>query len=526
MTGRAEEPNSYDEVPYQSLPRRGSHPRNLETLATLFGMEPPPIPTCRVLELGCAAGGNLVPQAQDLPQAKFLGVDSSKRQIDEGRRTVGALGLRNIELRHADLLEIDDGWGKFDYILCHGVFSWVPPNVQHKILSICRRNLTPNGVAFVSYNTYPGWHLAGIARDLMCYHAAQFEDSAEKISQAVAILEFVAKAHHDHNAQGKLVKHTLKAELEIIRPRHDSYAFHEHLEPNNRPCYFFELMERAAAEGLKYLAEAAFREMVLENFPKEVRQTLRGLSIIQQEQYMDFLRCRRFRQTLLCHREAALERSLPSMKIRKFHVALYGAPEPIDADIRSDQPMQLTVNSGKATLTIPVVKAAFVYLGDIYPQHISFDRLHAAALDKLGQRRSQDPQDPKFGADALANDLMRSYCTGLLDACVHLPNCVLRISERPLAGPLARLQSLRDGQVTNQLHEQVKLDDLGRHVLHRLDGRHDRRALIETVDEAVKSGVMAASGTGRATENVDSAFLSQAVDAALKLAAESALLIG
>ena len=35
------------------------------------------------------------------------------------------------------------------------------------VLEICQRHLAPNGVAYISYNTYPGWHIRGIARDIM-----------------------------------------------------------------------------------------------------------------------------------------------------------------------------------------------------------------------------------------------------------------------------------------------------------------------------------------------------------------------
>jgi len=114
--------NQYDEVPYQGGSYASAHPRHLEAIATLFGMQPPPIPNSCVLELGCAGGANLIPQAQELPGARFLGIDFSPRQIDEGMEIVRTLGLKNLDLRCANILDVDDGWGQFDYILCHGIF--------------------------------------------------------------------------------------------------------------------------------------------------------------------------------------------------------------------------------------------------------------------------------------------------------------------------------------------------------------------------------------------------------------------
>src|SRR5262249_50612084 len=100
---------SYDEVPYESLPFAQTHPDRLATVATLFGMRPAPADRSRVLELGCAAGGNLIPMALALPQSRFLGTDLSGRQIADGQKVVGALGLTNIELKHLSITEVDAG---------------------------------------------------------------------------------------------------------------------------------------------------------------------------------------------------------------------------------------------------------------------------------------------------------------------------------------------------------------------------------------------------------------------------------
>src|SRR5438067_606079 len=134
---------SYDEVPYTSYPFPDTHPDHLCTVATLFGLKPPDISQCRVLELGCASGGNLMPLAELYAESTFLGIDLAQRQIDFGQQQVAELGLKNVELRRASITEVDDSYGKFDYIICHGVYSWVPDTVQAKILDVCRQNLSP-----------------------------------------------------------------------------------------------------------------------------------------------------------------------------------------------------------------------------------------------------------------------------------------------------------------------------------------------------------------------------------------------
>ena len=105
--------------------------------------------------------------AEVFPNSTFLGIDASSRQIDDGNGSIAALGFRNITLTCEDLLNVDEAYGKFDYIIAHGVYSWVPDNVQQKIFFICKQNLSENGIAYVTYNTYPGWRLRGMIRDLM-----------------------------------------------------------------------------------------------------------------------------------------------------------------------------------------------------------------------------------------------------------------------------------------------------------------------------------------------------------------------
>ena len=99
--------SSYDEMPYINKAFPQTHPDRLATLARLFGVATPDIDTCRVLELGCASGDNLIPMAMSLPNARFVGIDNSRRQIEQGARTASTLRLRNIELRHGDIAEVD-----------------------------------------------------------------------------------------------------------------------------------------------------------------------------------------------------------------------------------------------------------------------------------------------------------------------------------------------------------------------------------------------------------------------------------
>ena len=166
--------NRYDQVPYQSLSVPYTHPDRLATVATLLGLQPAPVERCRVLELGCASGGNIVPMAAQLTSSTFLGVDLSQRQVAAGRKILADLGLTNVELLHTDLRDLGSEVGTFDYIITHGVYSWVEPAIRDALLSLVKASLAEQGVAYISYNTLPGWHLRSIVRDAMRFHGEAF----------------------------------------------------------------------------------------------------------------------------------------------------------------------------------------------------------------------------------------------------------------------------------------------------------------------------------------------------------------
>jgi 2-polyprenyl-3-methyl-5-hydroxy-6-metoxy-1,4-benzoquinol methylase len=231
--------DTYDEVPYPGGTYRNTHPCHLAMVARMCGITPTPPRHCRVLELGCSMGANLIPMAQDLPQSEFVGIDLSSRQVKEGQAVIEELGLKNIELRHLSITDVDASFGKFDYIICHGVYSWVPPEVQKAILDIGSNHLTTNGVLYVSYNTSPGWHLRGVVREMMRYHVEGFETPRQKIAQARGLLDFLVKYA---KSRSQAYPTLLKEEAQMLVGRLDSYIYHEHLELYNEPVYFHEFV--------------------------------------------------------------------------------------------------------------------------------------------------------------------------------------------------------------------------------------------------------------------------------------------
>ena len=232
-------PTIYDEIPYPNVSHSLSHPDRLATVASLLGMTPAPVEQCRVLELGCAGGGNLIPMAYALPSSTFVGIELSTRQVAEGEQIIAALGLKNISLKQMNILDVDDGLGQFDYIIAHGVYSWVPPDVQDKLLAICRHNLASNGVAYISYNTYPGWNMLGTLRQMMLYHTRHAADPHQQAAEARALLDFLT--HHtstESNTHGGFLYVYANYIKDYFIPKDDALLLHDELAEINEPVYF------------------------------------------------------------------------------------------------------------------------------------------------------------------------------------------------------------------------------------------------------------------------------------------------
>jgi methyltransferase-like protein len=469
---------SYDEVPYTSLAFEQTHPDRLAVIAMLFGLAAPAVESCRVLELGAASGGNLIPMALQLPDAEFVGIDLSARQVGEGQRTLERLGLRNVALRQGDILELGADLGRFDYIVAHGVYSWVPHAVRERILELLDELLTEHGIGYVSYNTYPGWHMRGMIRDVMQYHASGFELPEQRVGQARALLEFLVKhAPAGNDAYGAI----LRQEASYVGQRPDYYVLHEYLEVVNEPLYFHQFIERARAHGLEYLGEAEFFTMLLLHFPSEAASALAKLTTdqVRLEQYMDFVRNRLFRQTLLVRAGHAIDRSITWRRLRTLRIAAnpqrVSAPTSLPPGARAQYQFAnfLVVNA-----MTEVMCHALEVLREDWPLSVPFEDLLSRALSRAGTAVSiPTASERESAAESIGKLLIELYARSLIQLRTAAPRFVCLPSERPVASPYARLLAEGGQQVTNMLHQHVNLDPAQASVLRAIDGTRTRADL-------------------------------------------------
>lgn len=489
MTAADPQAESYDAVPYESRPLRPTHPEHLAVTARLAGLVPPDTATCRVLEIGCATGGNLLPMAVSLPDATFVGVDVSPEQIAAGERLRRELGLDRVTLRAASIADERFAPGSFDYVVCHGVWSWVPPAVQQAILATCAHVLTPNGVAYVSYNTYPGWHLRSLMREMLLFHTRGVGAPRERIR---ASREFVAFLEHTVGGGDTAFARFVGEEARLLAKASDTYVFHEHLETDNRPVPFREFVAGAAAHGLAFLGEAVEDDPLAERPDVAAFLQQHAPDPIERGQYLDYLQNRAFRRSLLCRAEAP-RAAAGDEAIAALWLGSAMRPERDEPDLRGDT-VEAFVGPGGQRLSIghPWLKLAFAALGRRWPESVPFAQLAAEIAATRGVAPTADER-----AELLA--ALRQCHRG---SVLHLQTgagCARRSGgSRPLASGLARWMAARGDRVTSLRHELVELRPIDRLLLTLLDGTRDRGALAIALRRAAEAdGVALPDGAER-----------------------------
>lgn len=491
---------SYDETAYTSTSFPQTHPNKLATIATLFGMNPALLGRCNVLELGCGNGANILPIAENNPHSSFVGIDLSSFQIEEGRKAIQAAGLSNVRLEHKNILDFDPQGMQFDYIIVHGVFSWVPDEVRQKILKICQDSLTPQGIAYISYNALPGWHMRGMLRDMMTYHVAQFDDEKQKIDQARALLKFLSESvPPENNAYGIY----LQGELNAMFKWSDSYLRHEFLEKENRAFHFHEFVSLAEGYGLQYLGEPELSAIIPANFPMEVQKTLHkiGRNVVAMEQYMDFLRNRTFRMNLLVRSNHQLNRGIQPAQLRTFWFSSSAKLVKDTVNLAPGVKEEFNVNGKPVYSESTLVKATLVTLSKAAPRHLSFSELlgQVRSLVAVGNNVIRDQHAHEHEEIVVCDQLLLLFSRGLIEAIVQ-PHAQLAVSapEKPQVSPLARHQALNAfSPITNLRHTPIEMDGFVRQVLSVLDGTRTRDDVVAVMTERVLAGVFGVTNEGK-----------------------------
>ncbi len=460
-----------DKCHYKERAYRLTHPDHLACIGILFGLRPESPTNCRVLELGCGAGTNLLPLAYSLPQSSFLGVDISEQLIStaEDRRT--RLGLRNVEFRRSDIGLLDLANMQFDYIICHNVFSFLNPRAQERVMRICAQHLKPQGLAYINYATYPGWHLRETVRELLDLHL-DTGSPAYRVEQARKFsLWFTSLLSQLLSPQSQLIRQ----ELARLHSLEDWQIVFEYLGPNPQPVYFQELCERAQSAGLQYVSEAVLSQTYPGEFSGGVQQELlyATKNVVDYEQAMDFLRNTSQRRTIFCRRDQQVRRTLRPELLQHFFVSSQWRPEDHE-DPETGAQVFVHTNGKRLAMAEPERVRALHILHEHWPEALPVSDF----VDLLIRDNPAELDRPQ-----LLSDLAQAFFSGLLNFHISPPPCGRVFPERPRTSAVARLEAASSFRVTNLRHEGVQLDAVEQKLLGLCDGSR-------TIQE-VKAGLAA-----------------------------------
>ncbi len=442
-------PNVYDEVRYSNYPYAQTHPDRLATVAILYGLEPPDPFSARVLEIGCGAGGNLLAMTAATPGIRAVGIDLAAAPIEEGRAVVAAIGLTNLELRQGDVRALTDGaLGEFDYIVAHGVYGWIPDEARDALMNVIATSLTPDGLAYVSYNAQPGGYFRRMLRDVGLWHARNEPDERARAEKARELYVFLKEQRvTSADTYGALLEREVPvlSDAPIYRLVHDDLSEHWH------PVWFAEFAEHAARLGLGYVGEAdlfSLRTQMLPDGVEEEVWKLAGGDRIAFENYSDLLTARHFRQSILCRAGEALPHDPQPDRAQRLHWAVRPKAEPLEVGLVAD---------------------AYAVLDRVRPRAVGFAEL-----------RDELDADPRALAEALIEGFRRERLiphAGPLRAASDP-------GDRPIASPLARWQAAQGPDLTSLAYQTVRMEEsAARLLITLLDGTRDRAAIRAELQE-------------------------------------------
>lgn len=471
--------NPYDALPYTAWVQPYTCPARIAAVASLHGLVPYDTATARVLEIGCADGTNLISMATARPGLRCVGVDPSAVQIDHGRRVVDAIGATNVDLRVASVDDIDASYGDFDLIICHGVWSWVSPAVRKAILRVCAERLAPTGIAYVSYNTLPGWYGRLPFRDMMLAAAGE-GTPLSRVQRARAIVDAVAEHAPEHTAEWRA---RAQKQKERFAGYPDEYLFHEYLAEHNEPVYFRDFVKQSEEAGLSWLGEAELHlDMVGAPYPGSPGDRLGD------EQHADFFRNMSFRKSLLVKQGVPTRRTRADGVEALSFMGRFNVPDG-EVDLTQGVGVAYSGRNEQPLMTDQaLLKGAVAVLNDAFPCSVSFPDLVALARERVGDEPNAND------AQRLGEELFQCFAAGVLDAWVGDDAFAAEVGNRPVASAFARWHAASSPWVPTLRHDGTRLDDVARFILPLLDGEHDGTAMVRAVCRAVADGKLALEG--------------------------------
>jgi SAM-dependent methyltransferase len=482
----------YDSLFYEGICFPETHPESLAVLGRLFGLPAAEPADCRVLELGCATGANLIPMAAGLPGATLVGIDLSGPQVEAGCRLAARLGLKNLSLHRGDILDLEpDALGTFDYVIAHGVYSWVPPAVARRLLWLGHRLLAPHGLFYLSYNCLPGWRIRGMLRDILRDACRGETEPRVRLAAAGAALARLDAALHGLPGVAAQV---LREEIRQVRAAPPSYLYFEYLAEHNRPVLFRDFAQDCAAEGLSYLCDTQLHTLFPASLGDGVERALADLEDgLELEQWLDFAGNRGFRQSLLIRDDAGIEEGLSLERFARLSLGADLRP-PLQARLKDARPVDFVRPGGEPIAVChPLTKAALAGLAARYPDCLPVTEVIPEARAQVLRAGAGAEAD---AADEALSELFGLFARGAVMARLHPRRLDPVTPARPRATDLARVLAGEGlSRVPTRDHANVDLDAVSAALIGYMDGSRDRESLTRCLLSDLARGAIGSGGT-------------------------------
>jgi methyltransferase-like protein len=483
-------PTNYDAIHYHGAVIPITAPSHLAICARWLRGQKAPFDHFRLVELGCGVGTNLLSLAFHHPDSNFLGIDSSYSQLDCARRDASSVGLQNIDFMLADVRNVNPAdLAPRDYVIVHGLYSWVPDETRQAILALVGDILTSSGLAYISYNAQPGWSTRCIIREILLrarsVRKATLKDKAQRaIEVASCFLEDLPSRDYAHAV-------LLAEELKRVRDGEPSYVFHEYLTEVNQGFWFGDFVECVRRRGLDYVGDAQFCRWE-GHVPTDLKHALakRNLDPIEQEEAVDLLGNRYFRASILC-RADALRKSIDHLKLLdEVHIAtsLHARSDPFDL---TEGVVERFIGTGligknelEVTLNASITKASMVLLAAQWPKGMRLNKLYQHASKLLTNHGHEVKADAR---SQLSDELIKLFEAGQIDLRLRESAYHTEVPEYPRAHALARFEAKHRETLTTPYHLPLPFEPQVLAMVRELDGSRSRAELSRIFGEELVS---------------------------------------